>query len=165
MWQSAGQTFGKSRGGMRLPQRFTALFDAVPLSRIAIPSFDRRPFAGVTVVTTSKLHCFYMIRPGKMFASRIRNRHHADCRGGGAGNSYRLKDAIRENAKIFHENFKSGKKRRKKVKENHEVGEKLTMRVIVGILEFQRRAQSRRFKLRPPVQRRIPTKSQFRRDR
>lgn len=53
-----------------------------------------------------------------------------------------MKDAIRENAKIFHENFKSGKKRRKKkVKENHEVGEKLTMRVIVGILEFQRRAR------------------------
>lgn len=62
---------------------------------------------------------------------------------GEEGNSYRLKDTgkIRENAKIFHENFKSGKKRRKKVKENHEVGEKLTMRVIVGILEFQRRAR------------------------
>lgn len=50
---------GKSRGGMRLPQRFTALFDAVPLSRTAIPGFDRAHLAGYSrnnVETSLLLH-------------------------------------------------------------------------------------------------------------
>lgn len=59
----------------------------------------------------------------QMFASCIRNRHRADRR----GNSYSLKGTIRENARIFNGNFRS---RGKKVKENHRVREKLTMRVI-----------------------------------
>lgn len=99
------------------------------------------PIWRVTVVTTSKLHCFYMICPGEMFASRIRNRHHADRR----GNSYSLKDAIQENAKIFDDFGEVGEEGQRRITKFVKTWQCMWSSESI---EFQRRPLNHRFNLR-----------------
>lgn len=120
----------KSRGGMRLPRRFTALFDAVPLSHTAIPRLRSPPIWRLTVVTTSGLHCFHMICSGKYSPSRARETDVTDTAiARTAPGKTQFGKMPRSRTKISS--------RAKKVKGNHELREKLTMNVTPVSSDFE----------------------------